>query len=259
MKACAVRSASADELARRQAELARFERSFTYPLGADRFRIDHGADYLAFFRGLGTPAVWVAEAGGELVGMLVAVRRPLPGTPWYLCDLKVARGHAGAGPRLLAAFDAWPHAAEPAYGISMDPARGANRLVEAVRRRSRSGLRVGPKLALWSFDAGAWQRVAGEFARALGPVGFRDLRGVKDIVLASTGQPMPLLHVQHGPAGNADAVGPRPGHVHMVCLPAAHPLTGRLDGMGLRTNAGATILCRGLEKFDWTAVLTSEI
>lgn len=85
--------------------LERFERQFSYPLGAgQRFRISHGRDYLPFFQAMGTASVLVVERAGEVLGTLTRVERwaslPCdnfaPKLVHYLCDLKVAASARGS-------------------------------------------------------------------------------------------------------------------------------------------------------------------
>lgn len=251
-----IRVLAADEVAGRHAALGAFERRFVYPLGADRFHIDHGDDYLAFFRRLGTPEMYVAEDGGHIVGVLVTVRRRIFGRDaWYLCDLKA---RAGAR-RLLAAFAAARVRDDTAaYGISMNPSGERNRLVDAARRcRAAAPLRT-RALSLFTFDLEAWWRVEPILAASLGPIQFVDNRGVKDIVLESTGAPMPLLHAVHGSAAHGGR-GPREGAAHMICIEAEHPLTPALAALGVQPTGMATLLLRNMDWFDPAAVSTSEV
>jgi hypothetical protein len=85
--------------------LERFERQFSYPLGAgQRFRISHGRDYLPFFQAMGTASVLVVERAGEVLGTLTRVERLAslpcdnfaPKLVHYLCDLKVAASSRGS-------------------------------------------------------------------------------------------------------------------------------------------------------------------
>jgi hypothetical protein len=266
MSRARVHALDAAAVACRHAEFAAFERGFTYPLGGDRFRIDHGADYLAFFRTLGDPVVFAAEEAGELRGVLVAVRRPQPVSAWYLCDLKVAAGAgAGRGRRLLRAFaGSRLRPTDRAYGVSMDPASGENRLRRLALRCTTPRIATGPTLALWSLDAGAWGRCAPLLERELGPPGLHDPRGVKDIVLLSTGARLPFLHLQHGrlarPAALPAAARPiAADEVVMFCLPEADPLLGELGRIGAPPRARASTLHVGMEDCRWRQVLTSDI
>lgn len=249
-------------IAARQEQLARFEREFSYPLGNDRFAIDHGADYLAFFRDLGEPKTFVATVAGAVAGVLVAVRRRLPAPVWYLCDLKVAPafGALGLGRALLQAFArAHLDRGSRAFGISMDPAVGENRMVRLARRCPSFPVAEGPRLAVFSLDFATWRRVEPVLTRALGPLACYDPRGRKDIVLASSGLPMPLLHLQHGPLARAHLTPPRAGATHMLCLPHQDALVAELAAAGVAAGATASVLHVGMGDFAWRHVLTSDI
>ncbi|MCR9244887.1 MAG: hypothetical protein NXI31_07635 [bacterium] len=262
-----VRALPLAEVSERQPEFAAFERQFVYPLGEDSFRIDHGADYLEFFRRLGLPVIVVAERARELLGVCVAVIRAFEGGRLiYFCDLKVRDRGAGGGlaGRLVRACR---RAAEtihgasdaPSFGVSMNPATGPNRMQRLAGRLAGGPVTKGAELAIWSLSCDQWAVVADQVVAELGPVGFYDPSGVKDIVMTSTGERMPLLHAQHGPWARCDVGGPRPGQVHMLGLPVADPLTGAIANLVDVQPATAIVLQRGLEDFDWRALLTSEI
>jgi hypothetical protein len=270
MNGTSVVRASDEDVRRRGEELAEFERLFAYPLGDGMFRIDHGADYLAFFRGLGEPSTWIAEVEGRIAGLLVAVRRLMPEPTWYLCDLKAAPRALGAGRLLLAAFEREWGRGQPAYGVSMDPAVGQNRLARATRRCTRVGVENGPQISFWMLDLDGFHRVEQDLIGALGPVGFYDPEGVKDIVLldarrgardgdAWSGRRLPLLHVQHGPLNRPNVDAPRADHVLMLCLPSAHPMAAHLRTDGFHPDATATVLHHGMGGYDWASLLTSDI
>lgn len=264
MNGVAVRALAAADVARRQRELEAFERAFVYPLGADSFHIDHGADYLAFFRALGEPFAWVAETARGLAGVLVAVRRRLHARDvWYVCDLKVEASASGAsiGRRLLRTFaaDHLGDPATPAFGVSMNAADGTNRLAQLARRCTAAGDVRSARLVFFTFGFAACRDVARELEAALGPVAWFDPRGTKDIVLASTGAPMPLLHAQHGPCARRGAGPAREGCTHMLCLPDGDPLVARLRQRGHTPMATATVLHRGMPSFAWRELLTSDI
>ena len=113
----------------------RFEAGFAYPLGPDRtFRIDHGVDYLRFYRSMGDSVCVVAERDGEVLGVLSAVLRGLarPGggvrPALYLGDLKIAPRTLGGRVLLRLADDVahWTSArADVAFGVVMGGTRAA--------------------------------------------------------------------------------------------------------------------------------------
>jgi hypothetical protein len=246
-------------VARRRDEFAAFEREFVYPLGNDRFRIDHGADYLAFFRRLGRPHVFAATDGAGLCGVLVLVERDLAGhRSTYVCDWKVTRrqDHGAVARALLrAAAAAYLPPEAAVFGVSMDAAGGSNRLARIATRCATAGPVRTTALALFSCDLARWRTVAPHLEAALGPIGLHSSHGDKDLVLESTRQPLPLLHVRRGTA----ALAPRDGAVHMFCLPASDPLCAQLLRIGVRPGATATVLHRHLDHIDWRVLSTADI
>lgn len=249
-----------EEARKFDSRLSDFERAFRYPLGDDFFRIDHGDDYLAFFATLGEPHLFLAMQGDEIRGALVAVHRRFPKHAYYVGDLKVAAGQPGhfTGLQLIQAFERIARGA-PTYGISMDPADGRNRLVELVQRSRRAGMSRACGLVFFSLGYDDWNASEDCLREAFGNLGWIDHRGRKDIVLESTRAPMPLLHLQHKPLGRAEVDGPRPGHIHMFCMPEDHPCAADLVARGQRVSAQASVLQRGLDDVDWSFVLTSDI
>lgn len=247
------------------ARLSAFERQFRYPLGRDHFRIDHGADYLAFFRTLGRPVLFVLESADLVVGVLVAVERELVRDGertrlWYLGDLKVDPKAAPsmASLRLLEAFEHELGAA-PAYGISMNPGDGPNRLLRVFEKVSRGRVRHRADLVFFNFDFASWSAVEALAREHFGRVGFVDHRGTKDIVLQSSGRAMPLLHAQHGPFARFASTEGQERHVHMLCVPSTHRIVTALAERGVAPSATASVLARGLDGLDWSFVLSSDI
>ena len=164
MSTVEVRALTAPQLSLRQEPLASFERSFVYPLGHDHFHLDHGRDYLAFFRALGEPFPYVAQSPQGIVGVLIAVRKSTAhGAVWYLCDLKVSpvAAERGLGQRLLATWAR--ERLEPAaavFGVSMNAADGSNRMARVARRCPAAGVVQTTDLVLFSLTYEAWQHVA---------------------------------------------------------------------------------------------------
>ena len=245
-----------------QARLAAFEREFAYPLGPDRFHLDHGADYFAFFDGLGSIRPYVATQHDQVIGVLVAVRRTIVGQRcWYLCDLKVSPRVGGwsVGSRLLRAWQADHRLpGEPVFGVSMNPDRGENRLARLALQSRLLGPLEASALVLFSLEQRAWHVAAPRLEAALGPLAFRDARAEKDIVLQSTGTSLPLLHLQYGSLARGNVKDSRAGWVHMFCLPGDHPLRPDLAGAGIVPTATASVLhSPGLRA--WRSLLTSDI
>lgn len=145
------------------AQLAEFEQAFAYPLGEhDRFRIDHGVEYLGFYASLGRAFTVVAHDDETIAGTVCATLRTLRAPNgaarrvWYIGDLKVARAYRGTGVLRMLATRAFLHGvatASAAFGVVMD---GTARRPEdyAVRTGVPSFARL-QTLNLWQLDVGA--------------------------------------------------------------------------------------------------------
>jgi hypothetical protein len=217
-------------LARFAPALRRLEGGIAYPIGdTDHFTIDHGADYFPFFQSMGAAHFLVAHVGaeraarvgddvaGSIAGVLKDVRvgerrvRSL-----YICDLKVAPAQRGqgvarrlclqglleiarTGPARASRF-LFGVAMQGARGDVMRSARGAHPL-RLGRALARCAVFFAPVEALRALDprtcpslpAGAWLDLSPD-AQAT-----TSTAGKKDLVLASTGAPWPLMHLSAGP------------------------------------------------------------
>lgn len=248
--------------------------SASYPLGTDRFRIDRGDDVFAFLDRMGEATLELALDGDRVVAMSARVLRPGRRRCWYLCDLKVHPDHRGR--RITARFVRHAFARAYArcgrgYAVTMDPvgaAGAANPVVQLVGRIGfvpfrRSGLEV------YDLDENEARAHAALLEAHRGPVRYESLAGVKDLVLQSTGAPIPLLHARFGPderdgsagpdAGRTPGGAPRQGHRHMLCAPEGSPLARALAGRGLRPSATATVLHHRMDPAFLDTLLTSEI
>ena len=61
-----------------ESRIADLEKGTSYPLGEDRFEIDHGADYFAFFTRLGQLRYYVVLDGDRVVAVAAAILRSVP-------------------------------------------------------------------------------------------------------------------------------------------------------------------------------------
>ncbi|HTL11951.1 MAG TPA: GNAT family N-acetyltransferase [Bdellovibrionota bacterium] len=252
-----------------QAGVAALEADARYPLGSDTFKLDHGADYFAFFRRLGDLHYYAAERGGEIVAVGAGMIRRVPfrsgGRPkrtWYLGDLKVRPDHRGSHIPLRMLTRAFPHnylRCPRGYAITMNPANGPNRIVKLIGRFRWARSSVGCQLNLYSMDAGQMASHRGLVERHRGPISFLSLEGKKDLILESTQRRMPLLHVQFGPCAEAGGRDPIGGSVHMFCVPEGDGLALELAAAGVIPSATATVIQHRMDDCDWRFVLTSDI
>jgi hypothetical protein len=250
--------------------IAGLERGVSYPLGDDRFELDHGVDYFAFFRRLGQLSYFVALDGERVVAVVAAVLRAIPRSAsrppekvWYGCDLKVHPDHRGERLPWRMFLHGFPRKyprCRRGYGISMNPPGGGeNPVVRLAKRFGLAPLSEGPLLALYSMDADDMAAFTPTLEGALGPLSFVSHHGRKDLVLQSTGAPLPLLHVQHGPCAETGLAEPEAGHRHMFCLPESHPLITELAAAGHPADTTMTVLQHRMGHWDWRFVLTSDI
>jgi GNAT superfamily N-acetyltransferase len=257
-----VRALDAVERREFEPQVRALEAGIDYPLGSDRFEIDHGSDYYAFFERMGQLELLAAFQDDQLVGLLAFVLRELPDGPgWYACDLKVRPDRRGLGlaRRMFDAVPtAWVARSPRCYSISMNPGDGSpNPIVDLAE--ARTPVRPVGELTFYSLDEPALTEARPLLTRHRGPVGTLSLGGVKDIVLRSTGAPMPLVHLQWGPLAERGEEVSMPAAIHMLCTPAGDGLDRALGDAGLSPSASATVLAFGPFVGPWDWVLTSDI
>jgi hypothetical protein len=208
------------------AALGALERSIRYPVedGRDHFTIDHGPRYAPFFSALGEAFFLLALDGDRVAGVVAGVAREVsfcgrPVRSFYLCDLKLAPEHRGrrvVERMVLHGLAALPRDArlrgwKLLYGAAMRGARGdvmqsARGLhpMRLFRPAARLLLYFTPPDRLAQLDAsGAPPPPAGPGVALSAPapgLGLVSTAGRKDLRLASTGAPWPLVHLTHGPA-----------------------------------------------------------
>jgi hypothetical protein len=253
-----------------QPGITALEGSARYPLGHDTFRIDHGPDYFAFFHRLGELHYYAAESdSGETVAVGAGIVRRVPfragekpRRTWYLCDLKVRPDFRGNRLPLRMLTRAFPHnylRCPRGYAVTMNPAQSPNRVVRLLQHFRWARVSLATQLELYSLDAEAMRRHRALVERHRGPVSFLSLAGKKEIILTSTGKPMPLLHVQFGPTAETGAPEPLVGCVHMFCAPSEDPLACELRSLGVAPSATASVIHHGMAGADWRFILTSDI
>ncbi len=252
-----------------QPGLDALQHGISYPLGDDRFQLDHGPDYWAFFDRMGPVTYYVALEQDQVIASGCGVLRQVPyasGQParaaWYCCDLKVRKDRRGAHVPFRLFASAIHHYARCTHGylISMNPGDGADNSVVRLMKRFRGApLSVPCTLEFHSLDAEQMRAVTPLVTEHRGPIGFLSHSGVKDIVLDSTGAPMPLLHVQWGPTGEPRTDQPKDQHVHMFCSPSQDPLAIAMRELGYAPSATATVMAHRMADADWRFILTSDI
>lgn len=253
-----------------QERLAQLEQHFTYPYGSDRFRLDHGEAYYAFFDRLGDVHAYAFVDDDEILGVGIAILRRVPFTrgarprrAWYLADGKTHPAHRGqklsyraATRRFLPTYLRCPRG----YAISMNPGDGSeNGVVRHALRFRLAPLSIGGILGIYTFDAPAMREVEPLLIDHRGPVSYLSLEGKKDLIMQSTGARLPLIHVQFGPCAERGEPAPTPGCTHMFCALEGDRLHRELGARGVLPAATATVLAHRMNRCDWQFVLTSDI
>jgi pyrroloquinoline quinone (PQQ) biosynthesis protein C len=214
-----------DGVAPHAAALGGLERSIRYPIadGADHFTIDHGPRYHPFFSTLGEAFFLLALDGDRVAAAVAGVGREVriggrAFRSFYACDLKVAPEHRGRrvvermvlhglsrlpwDPRLRGWKLVYGAAMRGERGDLMRSARGAHPL-RLFAPLALLRLYFVPPAALAGLDpAGAPLPPAGPGAELSAPpegLGLVSTAGRKDLRLASTGAPWPLVHLTQGP------------------------------------------------------------
>jgi hypothetical protein len=253
-----------------QSRIAAIEKIATYPLGDDFFQIDHGNDYFAFFNRLGKVDYYMLCDGERVAAVGAGILRNIAyrqGQPaqlaWYLCDLKVHPDYQRRNLSLQilsrAIVDGMPKCAR-GYLISMNPGDGnPNRLVRVLEKYPVVKFTTATQLNIYSFDAEYMRSIAPLIIEHRGKIAYRSLGGIKDLQLQSTGQKLPLLHLQWGEDIDDLISEPIAGFTHMFCVPNSDNLADLLTARSIYPNATASVVSHGMSECDWQFTLTSDI
>ncbi|MBY0516637.1 MAG: GNAT family N-acetyltransferase [Bacteriovoracaceae bacterium] len=245
-------------------KLIDLEKSITYPLGEDRFHLDHGKDYFAFFRRLGEIHCYLAHKGDEILGLGQGILRLMPDgkKAWYLCDLKVtpkARGKKITYQLFKKAFLKCYLKCSRGYGVTMDPAAGENPIVKLSANLPWTPLKVSDQLAFFTLTYDQMMFYSPLLKIHRGEFGYLSHKERKEIILQSTQKPMNLWHLQWGPFAESQTFSPIHDGLHMFTVPLRDPLYQLLLRKGLTPSAFAHILSHKMKHTNWAFILSSDI
>jgi hypothetical protein len=144
------------------------------------------------------------------------------------------------------------------YAISMNPAKGENRVVKLLMRLPEIPVGYAGKLNFYSFDRSEAAGFQKKLEAELGDISYLSLKGKKDLIMKSTSARLPLFHIQHGAMAETGAKSPAEEGTYMICAFDE----SRLDNL-LKTefpvSATASILAHRMNPKDWNFILTSDI
>lgn len=250
-------------------QITDLEQQAEYPLGRDFFKIDHGPNYFRFFERLGRLRYYVWVEDGGVAAVAAGILRDVPvgkrwQRAWYLSDLKVHpdfRNRKIPKKMLTRAFLPNYLRCQRCYAISMNaPNEEKNKTSRILERFKWMRVKEVSKLNLWSLSDHDLPTISSIAQKHRGPIRYLSLKGIKDIILKSSGLTMPIYHWQFGPLADPHAVqNIEPGGTHMFCAPESDILSIEIKSAGLSPSASATVLAHNMAKSDWAWVLTSDI
>ena len=258
-----------DEFKLYQDRIARLQSHFSSSLGDDYFYFDHGADYFEWFRTLGKLYYFVVLDGDDVVAVAASTIRQLTSPSgeksepfFYLCDLKVLPSHQGKKLPEKLFTNRFPHhyfKCPRGYAVSLDPADGSdNSVVRMLDNFPFIPFDLASRIGIVALDTELMAEVDPILRRHRGPVYYNSLSGIRDMILHSTGEPLPVLHAQFGPFSQCGHENPVDNHIHMFCAPLDDPLIRDLELRGIRPVATASVIQHRMEGWKWQFLLTSE-
>jgi hypothetical protein len=180
---------------------------------------------------------------------------------WYLCDLKVHPDFQGRQitTKLFIKNLARNYLkCSRGYAISMNPANGRNPIVRLVQRLPQIPIDYAGQLNFYSFDERRAAEIHDSLEKELGKISYLSLAGKKDLIMKSTGERLPLFHIQHGAMAAHGAEKPTEKGTYMICAFEETDLDKLLKN-NFPISATASILSHRLKPKDWNFVLTSDI
>lgn len=244
--------------------LLNFEKSFSYPLGSDRFRIKHGSYYFTFFDRIGDAKFLIAEHDKQIVAICAAVLRKLtidsnkdPKFVWYICDLKVHPDYQNLSivqSILRYGYKKYSKISTSCYGVSMNSNTVSNRMVNFASRIPLLKLSAKQQLNFYllSKSQGAYAQ------RFILRNSFISLANIKDLILASTKQPLEFMHFTNSINIKTAQILVKNNISYMVCWVDSSVSDLEFKKNGLQPVATATIIAN-FTPDNWDFIKTHEI
>lgn len=243
--------------------LKELEENFLYPLGDDSFSIDHGENYLRFFDRMGRTHFYCAHLDGKVIAVGAGVIHHRYKV-WYLCDMKVHPDHRGKKltKKMFQRFFLPCYLkAQKGFALTMENNSGPqNPIMKIMERLPWTPLKTGTRLLFYYEDSASMHKVLEVLKDSRKGIHFSSLKGIKDLVLKSTGRPIPLLHMEWEDSGDAQKFEtPQEGHLHMWCLMETHPHVEKLKELGIAPKATGLIFHHRMNGTNWNDLRTSEL
>ncbi len=253
------------------AKLNEFEKNFSYPLGNDRFTISHGKNYFQFFNNLGQAFHVLALHDDRIVASVAIVQRKLirnefEEIAYYLCDLKILNAYRGKN--IIQEFIKFARQfnvmlpTDKCYSVSMDSGNhNVNRLSKITSRMQDLNLELGGRLLIYLIDQKTLKTIETNLNQHFGSYEFKSLKGVKDLILQSTGQALNFVHlfpkkIQEDPFQPPFDIKTAS---YMFCLPEGSCLVEELHRKEVEHFATASILQKNMDLFKWNFITTGEV
>ena len=120
-------------------------------------------------------------------------------------------------------------------------------------------LKEGGRICFYYEDASVTKQAIQLLETSRRNIHFSSLKGSKDLVLKSTGNPIPLLHMEWGHEKRGNVLSPQHDNLHMWCMGESDPLNVKLNSIGIIPKAKGKIFHHRLNRVNWSDLRTSEL
>ncbi len=251
---------SGKDISSLQSALEDFERNFIYPLGSDSFRISHGKDYLNFFRRMGRDNVY-AYVDNQKIAALGAGVIQARHKAWYLCDMKVHPDYRGKKlPVKLFRGTFFQNyiKCQRGYALTMEDGPGQkNPIMKIMENLPWTPLKKGARVFFFYEPKRETELAMAILSFQRKNISFSSLAGIKELILSSTGQPIPLLHMEWGEGQIGQPASENA--LHMWCLWEGNTAIDDLVRVGIKPKGSGLIFQHRMPSGFWNELRTSEL